>query len=274
MKRFKAIAAFGALLLAVSLGLPTLAQQAAAPKSLVSSGKLTYGVAATFAPFEFQDNGQLTGFDIEFGAAVAKAMGLAPSPLNMDFNGLIPALQGKRIDVINSAMYINPKRAEQVDFVPYMRIGNELVVRKGNPKNISGRNMDLCGKTAAVTLGGIEQTYATEDSQKCTASGKSAINIMTLPTAQDSALAVSSGRADVYYDSTPGATKAVNARPDAFQIAGPQFETKTQIGMAVRKGDAEMKQAIEQAIQVVVKDGTYDQLLKKYNLPASGNIFK
>jgi polar amino acid transport system substrate-binding protein len=66
----------------------------------------------------------------------------------------------------------------------------------------------------------------------------------------------------------------VNARPDSFQIAGPQFETKTQIGMAVRKGDTAMKQALEQAIQVVVKDGTYDRLLKKYNLPASGNIFK
>ena len=274
MKRSLVVSAFGALLVALSVGLPSLAQQASAPKSLVAPGKLTYGTAATFAPFEFQENGQLTGFDIEFGAAVAKAMGLAPSPLNMDFNGLIPALQGKRIDVINSAMYINAKRAEQVDFVPYMRIGNELVVRKGNPKNITGRGMDLCGKTAAVTLGGIEQTYATEDAQKCTAAGKTAINIMTLPTAQDSALAVSSGRADVYYDSTPGATKAVNERPDAFQIAGPQFETKTQIGMAVRKGDADTKQAIERAIQVVVKDGTYDQLLKKYNLPLSGNIFK
>ncbi len=274
MKRFKAIAVLGAALLAFSVGLPSLAQQVAAPKNLVSPGKLTYGVAATFAPFEFQENGQLTGFDIDFGAAVAKAMGLTPSPLNMDFSGLIPALQGKRIDIINSAMYINPARAKQVDFVPYMRIGNELVVRKGNPKDISGRGLDLCGKTAAVTLGGIEQTYATEDSQKCTAAGKPAINIMTLPTAQDSALAVSSGRADVYYDSTPGATKAVNARPDSFQIAGPQFETKTQIGMAVRKGDAAMKQALEQAIQVVVKDGTYDRLLKKYNLPASGNIFK
>lgn len=272
MKRF-GVLAFGALLLAISVGLPSLAQQLA-PKSLVSQGKLTYGTAATFAPFEFQENGNLTGFDIDFGAAVAKAMGLTASPLNMDFNGLIPALQGKRIDVINSAMYINAKRAEQVDFVPYMRIGNELVVRKGNPKNIPGRGMDLCGKTAAVTLGGIEQTYATEDSQKCAAAGKPAINIMTLPTAQDSALAVSSGRADVYYDSTPGATKAVNERPDAFQIAGAQFETKTQIGMAVRKGDVETKQAIERAIQTVVKDGTYDQLLKKYNLPLSGNIFK
>lgn len=262
-----------ALLLTLVLGSVSAAQQAMAPKDLVSAGQLTYGTAATFAPFEYQDNGTLVGFDIEFGAALAKAMGLAVAPTNMDFNGLIPALQGKRIDIINSAMYINPKRAEQVDFVPYMRIGNELVVRKGNPKNIQGRG-DICGKSASVTLGGIEQTYANEDSAKCTQEGKPQVTILTFPTAQDAALAVRSGRADVFYDSTPGATKAVNELPDVFQIAGPQFETKTQIGVAVRKGDTEMKSAIERAIAVVVKDGTYDALLKKYNLPASGNIFK
>ena len=262
-----------AVLLTFALGASSAAQQAAAPKDLISPGQLTYGTAATFAPFEYQQNGNLVGFDIEFGAALAKAMGLTANPLNMDFAGLIPALQGKRIDIINSAMYINPKRAEQVDFVPYMRIGNELVVRKGNPKNIQSR-ADLCGMTAAVTLGGIEQTYATEDSQKCSSSGKQALTVLTFPTAQDAALAVSSGRADVYYDSTPGATKAVTERPDVFQIAGGQFETKTQIGIAVRKGDTEMKEAIERAIGVVVKNGTYYQLLQKYNLPASGSIFR
>lgn len=144
-------------LLAALLLLPTFAR-AQSPKApdLVAPGKLTYGVAATFAPFEFQENGQNTGFDIEFGAAVAKKTGLEPSPLNMNFDGLIPALQGRRIDVINSAMHINPKRAAQVDFAPYMRIGNEVVVRAGNPLGITGRD-GLCGHKVAVTLGGIEE---------------------------------------------------------------------------------------------------------------------
>lgn len=106
------------------------AQSATAP-ALVAAGMLTYGTAASFAPFEFQKDGAFTGFDIEFGTAVAAKMGLSPVILNMDFGGLIPALQGHRIDVINSGMYINPKRSEAVDFVPYMKIGNQIVVRKG-----------------------------------------------------------------------------------------------------------------------------------------------
>ena len=252
--------------------LPGFAVAQAATPHLVSPGKLTYGTAATFAPFEYLKNGADTGFDIEFGAAVAKKMGLVPAPMNMDFNGLIPALQGHRIDAINSAMYINPARAKQVDFVPYMRIGEEIVVKKGNPLHIQARK-DLCGHRVAVTLGAIEETYARQDDAACKGAGKPAITILTLPTAQDSVLSLRQGRADAFYDSSPGAAEIIANVPGAFQVAGQPFNAKTLIGIAVRKGDASMKAAVEAAVHAVVADGTYAALLKKYNLPASGSIF-
>ena len=86
------------------------AQQVAAPAKLIESGKLTYGTAATFRPFEYMADGQLTGFDIDFGAHLAGLMGLQPNPMSMEFGGLIPALQSGRMDIINSAMYIKPQR--------------------------------------------------------------------------------------------------------------------------------------------------------------------
>lgn len=260
------------LLLAL-LALPGLARaQTAAAPNLVGPGKLTYGVAATFAPFEFQENGRNTGFDIDFIAAVAAKMGLAPTAMNMEFNGLIPALQGRRIDIINSAMYINPARSEQVDFVPYMRIGNEIVVRKGNPTGVRSRE-DLCGKRVAVTLGGIEETYARQDAEKCRAQGKPELTVMTLPTAQDSALSLRQGRADALFNSTPGAVVLITQLPDVYEVAGEPFEAATQIGIAVRKGDTAMKAAVEAAVRAVVADGTYAKLLEKYKLPPSGSIF-
>jgi polar amino acid transport system substrate-binding protein len=239
---------------------------------LAAPGKLTYGVAASFAPFEFQKDGAFTGFDIELGEAIAAKMKLSPSPLNMDFKGLIPALQGKRIDVINSAMYINPQRAEQVEFIPYMRIGNEILVRKGNPLKIAARS-DLCGHRVAVTLGAIEETYARQDTEACSKAGKPEVVIMTLPTAQDSALSLAQGRADAMFDSTPGAVQLVTERPESFEIAGAPFESNTQIGIAVRKGDAAMKAAVQAALKEVVADGTYAKLLAKYHLPAEGSLF-
>jgi polar amino acid transport system substrate-binding protein len=263
-----------ALLLSVALWpalLPIWAQAQDKP-ALLTPGKLTYGVAATFAPFEYQKDGKLVGFDIEFIDAVAKKLGLSTKPLNIDFAGLIPALQGKRIDIINSGMYMNPKRAEQVDFVPYMKVGDEIVVRKGNPLGIQSR-ADLCGHKIAVTLGGIEETYARQDVEACQKAGKPEPTVLTLPTAQDSALALRQGRADALFNSSPGAAVMVTELPDVFQIAGHTFADGTQIGIAVRKGDTATAAALDKAIHAVVADGDYAKLLAKYNLPASGSIF-
>lgn len=250
----------------------SFASARAAELDLVASGKLTYGTAATFTPFEYQENGANTGFDIDFIQAIAKQMGLVPVALNMNFNGLIPALQGHRIDIINSAMYMNPARAQQVDFIPYMHIGEEILVRKGNPLHIKARS-DLCGRRVAVTLGAIEETYAREDDAACKAANKSPITILTLPTAQDAVLSVRQGRGDALYDSSPGVAEIMAKIPGVFEVAGQPFNQTTTIGIAVRKNDAAMKAAIERALHAVVSAGTYNALLKKYNLPANGSMF-
>jgi polar amino acid transport system substrate-binding protein len=245
---------------------------AAAAPVLVAPGMLTYAVAASFTPFEYQENGADTGFDIEFGAAIAGKMGLMPMPMNIDFGGLIPALEGHRVDIINSAMYIKPARAAVADFIPYMRIGEEIIVKAGNPLGVRTR-IDLCGHRVAVTLGAIEATYVDQDEAACKAAGKPPVTTLILPTGQDTVLAVRQGRADALYDSSPGAAEIIADLPGAFEIAGPSFDNCTLIGVAVRKGDTAMKTAVEAAIKAAVADGTYAALLKKYNLPASGSIF-
>jgi len=241
---------------------------------LVEGGKLTYGVAATFAPFEFTKDGALAGFDIEMISALAAKLGAEPSAQNMEFKGLIPALQGGRIDLINSAMYINPARAEQVDFVEYMQIGNRVIVQAGNPKGVTGRDDTLCGLTIAVTLGGIQESQARADDTRCKGEGKAGINVMTLPTAQDGALTLRQGRADAIYDSTPGAVMLLEKVPGTYEVVGDEFEQNTRVGMAFRKGDTAIKDAVAGALKEIVADGTYDALVAKWNLPASVSIFK
>jgi polar amino acid transport system substrate-binding protein len=247
--------------------------QAATPLPTVEAGKLTYGVAATFAPFEFTKDGQLTGFDIDLFDAVAKQMSLAPAAQNMQFSGLIPALQGGRIDLINSAMYITPARSAQVDFVPYLRIGDRVIVQASNPAKITGRDDSICGKTLAVTLGGIEETYARADAARCKAGGKPEPTILTLPTAQDSALSLRQGRADAIYNSTPGTVQLLTEVPNVYVAVGPEFEQTTTIGFAVPKGNATMAGALKDALAKVVAQGTYKQLIAKWKLPASVSLF-
>lgn len=260
--------------LILPFGLAVTASAAELPASgLVEKGALTYGVAATFAPFEFQKDGQLTGFDIDLIAALSKKLKAETKPMNMEFKGLIPALIGGRIDLINSAMYINPARSEQVDFIPYLKIGNMVIVQAGNPKKITGRDDSLCGKTVSVTLGGIQESQARADDTRCKAKGLDAVKVLTFPTAQDSALTLRQGRADATFDSTPGAIELQGAVPGVYKTVGGEFESNTSIGMATRKGDAALQSSIKAALGEIVADGSYKALIEKWKLPATVSIF-
>jgi polar amino acid transport system substrate-binding protein len=199
-------------------------------------------------------------------------MGLEAEISDMQFDGLIPALQGNRIDFINSAMYINPEREEQVDFIPYMVIGEAIVVPQGNPKNIGSLD-DLSGLTVAVTVGAIEEVFATDHNEVLRAAGKPEMTVLTLPTANDAVLATQQGRADAYLHSTPGAAYLMQEMPNTFEVAAI-FALDTQIGMAVRKGDTAMKEALEAALAEFVASGQYDELMAKYNLPQELSLFQ
>ncbi|MFJ5837319.1 ABC transporter substrate-binding protein [Streptomyces shenzhenensis] len=244
----------------------------APPQNLVSSGTLTYGTAATFPPFESKSSGgDLEGFDIDMIESLASSMGLRTKALDMDFDGLIPALAGRRTDIVNSAMYITDKRAAQVDFVPYLVIGETLLTPRGNPQKISQVPEDLSGKTVAVTRGAIGETYMEEYNKELKKQGLATMKIMSLPSNQDAMLAVKSGRADAFDTSTPGAATTM-AKSKDYSIAAT-FKNDTKIGIAVRKGDTGTATAIRKALDLFVQSGEYRKLLKKYQLPAEADYF-
>lgn len=230
----------------------------------VTPGTLTYGTAATYPPFQSVEDGKIAGFSVDHAEAIAAKLGLKTAIVNLDFGGLIPALQARRFDVINSAMRVTEQRKEQVDFIPYMRIGTNIIVRAGNPKNVSGRG-DVCGLNVAVELGSTIEAFAREDNDNCVKAGKAAVNLMTFPGRQEAALAVRQSRADAFYDTTPAAVLALTRSPDSFQIVGETFGF-TENGIALRKGDP-IKARIEKAQAELIADGSYDALLTKYKFP-------
>lgn len=246
----------------------------APPKNLIASGTLSYGTAATFPPFESKSaGGDLEGFDIDMITALAGSMGLGTKPTDMDFDGLIPGLAGKRVDIINSAMYINDARAAKVDFVPYLVIGESLLTPNGNPKHIAQIPQDLAGKTIAVTRGAIGETYMNEYNDQLRQLGLPTMTVMSLPTNQDAMLAVRSGRADAFDTSTPGAATTLAKTGNTFTVAAT-FKNETKIGIAVRKGDTGTATAIQNALDRFVRSGDYDKLLAKYQIPADSSLFK
>ena len=272
------------LALAVAAGCGSGANQAAAPKAaqnkpgvqapdtLVEKDFLTFGTISTFPPFEYMKGGQLTGFDIELVDALAKEMNVKAKNTVMNFDGLIPALQGSRIDMIVSGMYIKPEREKMVDFIPYMKLSNVIVTRKGDTKNIKSMD-DLSGKKVAVVRAGYTEILCREQNKKFVEAKKPEIDILLLPTENDVVLATEQKRADAFLHSAPGAAHLNDQKPGVFEVPVTMPPNAT-IGIAIRKGNDKTKAAVDAAMKNLIANGTYEKLMEKYHLPKELNYFK
>jgi polar amino acid transport system substrate-binding protein len=238
----------------------------------VDSGKLTWGSSPTFKPFEFMRDGKAQGFDVDLMEELGKRMNLASTIMVMEFKGVIPALLGNRIDAGVSGLYVTPERMQVADFIPYVIVGNQIVVQKGNPKKISGRE-GLCGLKAAVPVNTAFEASTKALSADCKAAGKPEIDILSLTGSDTVALALQQGRVDAALNSTATIAAMIGESPDAYELAGPPFDANTKVGIALRKDDAALKSRLEAALQSMVKDGTYAALLKRWNLPSQASAF-
>lgn len=238
----------------------------------VEAGKLTWGSSPTFKPFEFMRDGQAQGFDVDLMENLGKRLNLTSTMMGMEFKGVIPALLGNRIDAGVSGLYVTAERAQVADFIPYVIVGNQIVVQKGNPKKIAGRD-GLCGFKVAVPVNTAFEASTKAVSAACKAAGKPEIDILSLPGSDTVALALQQGRVDAALNSTATIAAMMGESPDAYELAGPPFDANTKVGIALRKDDPVLKSKLEAALNDMVKDGTYAALLKKWNLPTQASVF-
>jgi hypothetical protein len=137
-------------------------------------------------------------------------------------------------------MYINPERSQVVDFIPYLRVGNQLLVAKGNPAHIGGID-DLCGHRIVVPVGTMYEKEAQAKAAECQPGGKPALTVMSLTSTAVGALSIKEGRADVLIASTPTDAALIKESPDAFETTGPTFENNTLLGIGVSKDKSALK---------------------------------
>jgi len=208
---------------------------------------------ATFMPFEFQENGKLTGFDIELVEAVAQKMGKNVEWTSIDFKGLIPGLLAKRFDMAVSAIYITDERKKVVDFTdPYYPGGLVMLVKKDNT-TINGPE-DLAGKKVSVQVGTKSVAYLQEKFPK--------VERVEVEKNQEMFSLVEIGRVDAAVTGKPAAKLFAKSRP-TVKVIDKQL-TVEEYGMAVRKDLPELTKELNDAIAKVKADGTYDKLVQKW----------
>ncbi|UOF92094.1 transporter substrate-binding domain-containing protein [Fodinisporobacter ferrooxydans] len=132
-----------------------------------SKPHLIMATSADYPPYEFHDlknNNKISGFDIDIANAIAKQLNFDFEIKDMDFNGLIPALQAKRADFVMAGMTPKPERLKNADFsIIYYEAKNTIVARKDS--NIT-KPEDLAGKKVGVQLGSIQEGDAKDLAKK------------------------------------------------------------------------------------------------------------
>ena len=241
------------------------------PAAIKSKGTLTVAADASYAPDEYfaPDGHTVIGMDADLSKALAAAMGLKANVVNSTFDSIIPGLAASKFDMGASSFSDNKTREKTVDFVDYASVGESFYTKAQGGTTIASI-ADICGKTVAVEKGTTEEADAGTQSGKCTKAGKPAVKVLSFTDQNGANLAVASGRAQLGFADTPVTVYQVTKTNGQFKIVGAAYATGP-YGLAIPKGSG-LAPAVLAAMKMLVANGQYAAIIKKWKLPASIEI--
>lgn len=231
-----------------------------------ASTVLTVGSDLTYAPYDYLDGDTPSGFDPEIMAALAKQTGDTLQWKDTRFEQLITGVNANQFDVIASALYITAERAKSVDYIPYFTTGSSIMTATGKKPAVTLE--DLCGLRVAVIKGGVPSQDLVDVSKKCAASGKTAVDIRPFATDPEGTQALRAGQVDAQISDAAVAAEVVKKTGGDIVITSTDLLYPVPVGLAVKKGNTQLAKQLKDALVAITDDGTYDKLLKKYNLKA------
>lgn len=220
--------------------------------------ELIIGMELAYPPFEtIDEKGNPAGLSVEMAEELGKYVGKKVKIENMAFNGLIPALQTKKIDLIISSMTITNERLESIDFSkPYARINLALLINKNSPVN-NIKDLNVKGRKVAVKKGTTGHSYAEANLKNA--------EIMVFDKESACVLEVVQGKADAFIYDQLTIHKNWKQYPQATKVNLQPFENKSQEwGIGMRKDNPELKEKINAFIDSFKAKGGFDKLADKH----------
>lgn len=236
--------------------------------SLVTKGTLTNCIDVEYPPMEYFSNGtsgKIIGFDADGSTALAKALGLKIKLLNTSFDGLIPALNAGRCDIVWTALYLSNKRLAVADGVPYLQTGPGLVVKKGNPLKIQNLTSDLCGKKMAVQAASANEGLLKEQSIACVDIGAKAIKISSYPKVAETVAALLNGKVDGIVETDVACGDIATKSKGKLSVASGAFPGDIQFAVYLNK-NSPLTAQVKAGIKKIIANGTLGKVAKNYNL--------
>lgn len=223
------------------------------PRRASRQTKLIVATDTAFVPFEFKQDGEYVGFDIDMWDAIAKRMGVEYELRPMDFNGIIPALQTGNVDVAIAGMTIKSKREEVIDFShPYYDSGLLMMVRSDDD-SVKGPE-DVVGKIIAVKQGTASADFADT---------LGAREVRKFPNIDNAYLELRTGRVDVAMHDTPNVLYYIKTAGNGqVKVAGTNMDAQS-YGIGFPQG-SEWRDKVNVALLSIMEDGTYAEIYRKW----------
>lgn len=218
-------------------------------------------------PFSFRDPKDfnvITGLDAELARAVFACAGVPIEIVTGAWSGLLPAVIAGQVDVMWDILYYTPERAKKVDFVSYMTAATGALVAKGNPKGVKSLD-DVCGLKATAGLATVDETKFREQSDRCVAAGKPAVEVITTPDIPSGTRLMLNERADVLMSGLTMVNQLVADNSEKLEFAY-LIVTDFKIAAAVTQGNTDLAKLIYDGLNEIMADGTYDAILTKYGI--------
>lgn len=216
---------------------------------LAEDGMIEVGTDADFAPFEFVEDGEFAGFDIDLFTEVADRLGHDIEFVNTPFDGIITALAGGQFDALISAMTITDERAETISFSdPYFAANQALsVLADADLASVDDLTEGtVVGAQAGTT--GLDYAYDNFEEQ--------GTEIREFPTSGAAFDALEGDQLDAVFIDLPAAGERVDASGGAVEVA-EEVDTGELYGIGVPQESENLLAAINDQLADIIDDGTY-----------------
>jgi polar amino acid transport system substrate-binding protein len=248
------------------MGMATASAQDCKPTipdaDLVKAGVLTMSTNPTLPPLQFVDSaGALKGMRIELGTEIAKRLCLKPDYIKIEFDAMIPGLQGGRWDMINTGIFFTPARVKLMYMIPYENQAISISVANKDKDKIT-KVEDLGGKTIGVEIGGFEESKTKALAADLKAKGLPDLTVRTFDTFAIAYQALKAGQVDAV-TSIDGVAKEYQDRGDFTRAISGLYPAP--VALAFKSKD--LAKAVKDVLDGMRKDGSYDKLFATYGVP-------